>query len=114
MGRELNLSLLLTKFGIHSQANCSCNKRAVEMDKKGNDWVEENMNTVVGWLKKKLEKRLPFLKDNRGKILVKKLLLILGKSKQLDLKKKKKRKMITGTYLCNHDRVAVCHQHPYV
>ena len=71
-GPGTELKSLLAKFGIHSQANCSCNKRALEMDQKGNDWVEENVDTVVDWLKEEARKRrLPFLKT-AGKVLVRK------------------------------------------
>lgn len=71
-GPGSELKQLLTKFGIHSKANCSCNKRATYMDQMGNDWVEKNIDTVVGWLEEEAKKRrLPFLKT-AGKILVKK------------------------------------------
>lgn len=89
-GPGTELKTLLTKFGIHSQANCSCNKRAVEMDKKGNDWVEENIDTVVGWLKEEARKRrLPFLKT-AGKILVRKAVANSRKKQAARLKEEKK------------------------
>lgn len=70
-GPGTELKKLLEKFGIHSKANCSCNKRAQYMDYAGNDWVEENIDTVVSWLEEEAKKRrLPFVKT-AGKILVK-------------------------------------------
>tara|TARA_R100000278_G_scaffold29947_1_gene27572 strand:+ start:20816 stop:21340 length:525 start_codon:yes stop_codon:yes gene_type:complete len=71
-GPGTQLKKLLAKFGIHSKANCSCNKRAHAMDHNGNDWVENNVETVVGWLQEEANKRgLPFLKT-AGRILIKK------------------------------------------
>ena len=72
VGPGTQLKELLKKFGIHSKANCSCNKRAHAMDHNGNDWVENNIETVVGWLQEEASKRgLPFLKT-AGRILIKK------------------------------------------
>ncbi len=70
-GAGTELKRLLKKFGIHSKATCSCNKRAFEMDFKGIQWCEDNIDEIVGWLKEEAEKRrLPFVKT-AGKILVK-------------------------------------------
>lgn len=40
------------------------------MDARGGDWCEENMGTIVGWLREKAERRkLPFIAAV-GKLLV--------------------------------------------
>ena len=40
------------------------------MNKNGNDWCEQNIDTVVGWLRDEAKRRnLPFL-DAVGKLLV--------------------------------------------
>ena len=83
-GPGTELKKLLEKFGIHSKANCSCNKRAQYMDYAGNDWVEENMDTVVSWLEEEAKKRkLPFFKA-AGKILVKKAIANSKKKQALE------------------------------
>jgi hypothetical protein len=65
------LKKLLKKVGITATPNCSCNARAAEMDRKGCDWCEQNIDTIVGWLREEAEKRgLPFL-DAAGRLLVK-------------------------------------------
>ena len=49
---------------------CSCRRHALEMNEKGNDWCQENIDTIVGWLKDEAQKRkLPFL-DSIGKMIV--------------------------------------------
>ena len=89
-GPGTELKKLLKKFGIHSQANCSCNKRADEMDNQGNDWVEENIDIVVDWMKEEARKRkLPFLKT-AGKILVRKAVANSRKKQAARLKKEEK------------------------
>lgn len=66
------LKVLLSKIGITSNSNCSCDKRASEMNNNGCDWCENNIDTIVGWLREEAHKRnLPFI-DMAGKILVKK------------------------------------------
>ena len=71
-GPGTELKKLLEKFGIHSKANCSCNKRAYLMDEKGNNWVEANIDMVADWLGEEAKKRrIPFLKAG-AKILIRK------------------------------------------
>ena len=64
------LKKLLAAIGIHSQPNCSCNKRAKMMDATGPDWCEQNISTIVGWLRQEATRRgLPFI-DTAAKALV--------------------------------------------
>lgn len=64
------LSKMLSKIGIHSTPNCSCRRRAMEMNTRGPDWVAENIDMVVGWLREESERRkLPFV-DFAGKLLI--------------------------------------------
>lgn len=64
------LSRLLSRIGIKSTPNCSCRRRAIEMNARGPDWCAENIDTVVGWLREEAEKRrLPFV-DLAGRLLV--------------------------------------------
>lgn len=56
------LSNMLSYIGINSSPNCSCKQRAIEMNIKGNDWCENNISTILGWLKEESGKRnLPFI-----------------------------------------------------
>ncbi len=65
------LKKLLAKIGIKASPSCSCNSRAKTMDKNGVVWCENNIDTIVGWLKEEANKRkLPFI-DYAGKLLVK-------------------------------------------
>ena len=53
---------MLSYIGINSSPNCSCKQRAIEMNIKGNDWCENNISTILGWLKEESNKRnLPFI-----------------------------------------------------
>jgi hypothetical protein len=71
-GVGTELKRLLNKIGIKASPTCSCNKRASLMDKNGIQWCENNIDTIIGWLKEEATKRkLPFI-DMAGKILVKK------------------------------------------
>lgn len=70
-GPGSQLKALLAKIGIKAGPNCSCNKRAVTMNLRGNEWCEENIDHIVGWLREEATKRkLPFI-DAVGKALVK-------------------------------------------
>jgi hypothetical protein len=71
-GVGTELKKLLGKIGIKATPNCSCNKKALLMDTNGIEWCENNIDTIVGWLKEEATKRgLPFI-DMAGRILVKK------------------------------------------
>jgi hypothetical protein len=64
------LSKMLSKIGINSTPNCSCRRRAMEMNTRGPDWCADNIDTVVGWLREESERRkLPFV-DFAGKLLI--------------------------------------------
>lgn len=66
------LKKYLSKIGITSTPTCSCNAKARHMDTMGVEWCEENLDTIVGWLKEEAEKRsLPFF-DWPARMLVKK------------------------------------------
>jgi hypothetical protein len=56
------LKKYLSRIGITSTPNCSCNAKAKHMDTMGIEWCEQNLDTIVGWLKDEAEKRrLPFV-----------------------------------------------------
>lgn len=64
------LSKMIKTLGIVMTQGCSCRRHAIEMNEKGNDWCEQNVDTIVGWLREEATKRkLPFF-DAIGKIMV--------------------------------------------
>lgn len=74
------LSKMLSKIGINSTPNCSCRRRALEMNNRGPDWCEQNIDTIVGWLKEEATKRkLPFV-DFAGKVLIQRAIKLSRKA----------------------------------
>ena len=74
------LSKMLSQIGIHSTPNCSCRRRAMEMNTRGPDWCAENIDTIVGWLREESEKRkLPFV-DFAGKLLIQRSIKVSRKA----------------------------------
>jgi hypothetical protein len=74
------LSKMLGKIGINSTPNCSCRRRAMEMNTRGADWCSENLDTIVGWLREESEKRkLPFV-DFAGRLLIQRAIKISKKN----------------------------------
>jgi hypothetical protein len=64
------LSKMIKSVGIQMTDSCSCKRHALEMNEHGNDWCEQNIDTVVGWLREEASRRgLPFM-DALGKLLV--------------------------------------------
>ena len=58
------LSDMFSYIGIISTPNCSCKKHAIEMNEKGADWCEQNMETIISWLKEEsLKRKLPFVES---------------------------------------------------
>ena len=74
------LSKMLAKIGIKSTPNCSCRRRAMEMNTRGPDWCAENVDTIVGWLREESEKRkLPFV-DFAGRLLIQRAIKVSRKA----------------------------------
>lgn len=64
------LSNMIKKVGIVMTQGCSCRRHAIQMNEEGNDWCEQNIDTIIGWLREEAAKRkLPFL-DSVGKLMV--------------------------------------------
>lgn len=73
-GTELK-KLLKKWLNITATETCSCNARAQVMNANGCDWCEQNIDTIVGWLREEAKKRkLPFI-DAAGKILIKRAII---------------------------------------
>jgi len=74
------LSQMIKSVGIVMTQGCSCKRHAIEMNDRGNDWCENNVDTIIGWLREEAKKRkLPFM-DSLGKIIVNRA---IKKSKKL-------------------------------
>jgi len=64
------LTGMIKTLGISSSSTCSCRRHALEMNDNGPDWCEENMETILSWLRDEAKKRgLPFI-DMVGKAMV--------------------------------------------
>lgn len=69
-GPGTELKGLLAAIGITATPNCSCNQRAKYMDQMGVEWCQENVSTIVGWLREEARSRgLPFF-DGIGTLIV--------------------------------------------
>jgi len=56
------LTGMISSLGIKSSSNCSCRRHALEMNDNGPDWCEQNMTTILSWLKEESHKRsLPYV-----------------------------------------------------
>ena len=74
------LTNMIKSIGIKSSSSCSCRRHALEMNDKGPEWCEQNIGTIVSWLKEESSKRgLPFV-EAVGKMMVNRA---IAKSKKL-------------------------------
>lgn len=77
------LTGMISTLGIKSTSNCSCRRHALEMNEKGPQWCEENIDTILGWLKDESKKRgLPYV-ETVARMMVNKAI-----SKSVKLKKR--------------------------
>jgi len=75
------LSGMFSVIGIKSTPTCSCRKHAIEMNTKGNTWCENNIETIIGWLKEEsIKRKIPFI-ESLAKMVVNKA---IKKSKELN------------------------------
>lgn len=75
------LTNMIKSLGIKSSSSCSCRRHALEMNEKGPDWCEQNIPTIVSWLKDESKKRnLPFV-EAVGKMMVNRA---IAKSRKLN------------------------------
>ena len=69
-GPGTELHKLLGKFGIYIKRGCACSSRIVQMNKWGCEGCEENIETIVEWMKEEAAARgLPYL-STLGRMLV--------------------------------------------
>jgi hypothetical protein len=73
------LAGMFSALGIKATPNCSCKKRALEMNIRGIEWCEENLETICGWLREESQNRgIPYI-DAVAKMVVKRA---ISKSKK--------------------------------
>jgi hypothetical protein len=71
-GVGTELKRLLRKFRIAEKTGCKCSKHSKEMNQKGPDWCEQNIETIVDWMQEEANRRhLPFVRTG-AKILIRK------------------------------------------
>jgi hypothetical protein len=74
------LSQILESVGIKAAPNCGCKRKATTMNINGNEWCEQNVETIVDWLEEEAKKRnLPFLRT-AGRLLVKRAISMSKKA----------------------------------
>ena len=56
-GTGTQLERLLRIVGITEKEGCRCGQRAAVMNSEGPDWCEQNIKTIVGWMKEEAQKR---------------------------------------------------------
>jgi hypothetical protein len=57
------LSQTIKSIGITMTPNCKCMYHAIMMNKNGVDWCQQNLETILGWIKEECENRkIPFVK----------------------------------------------------
>jgi peroxiredoxin len=56
-GPGTELKKILARFGIKTAPDCPCNDRAVQMDRAGCDWCEQNIDTILDWLEEEARRR---------------------------------------------------------
>lgn len=77
------LAGMIHSLGIKMTANCSCRRHALEMNEKGPEWCEQNIDTILSWLEEESKKRsIPFVKPV-AKLMVQRAIAV---SKKLSLK----------------------------
>ena len=60
-GAGTELSNLLSKIGFRETSQCKCKSRARFMDRMGNEWCQQNIPTIIGWMREEAKTRhLPF------------------------------------------------------
>jgi orotate phosphoribosyltransferase len=59
-GPGTELKRLLALVGIGEVDGCRCRSRAATLDRRGPDWCEANVDTIVGWLREEAGKRRVF------------------------------------------------------
>ena len=61
-GPGTELKRIFKWFGITPKGGCGCGDHSRKMDRQGPKWCHENMDIIIGWLRKAAKERnLPFV-----------------------------------------------------
>ena len=56
------LASMFSAIGIKAGPQCSCKRHALEMNKNGIEWCENNLGTICGWLEEECKSRkIPYI-----------------------------------------------------
>lgn len=56
------LASMFSAIGIKSSPTCSCKRHALEMNTRGIEWCEQNVDTICGWLEEECKSRkIPYV-----------------------------------------------------
>ncbi len=70
-GAGTELQNLIAKFGLKPGLNCKCSHHIRKMDQTGIEWCEQNIPTIVDWLREEAQRaNLPFTEIG-AKLLIK-------------------------------------------
>lgn len=56
IGPGTALKQLISRLGFKPKPGCKCESHIREMNQKGPDWCEQNIDTIVGWLREEAER----------------------------------------------------------
>ncbi len=69
-GAGTELKNLIARFGLKPGLNCKCGQHIREMDTNGVEWCEQNISTIVKWLRGEARRaKLPFM-ETGAKVLI--------------------------------------------
>lgn len=74
------LAGMFSTMGIQANENCACKRHALKMNEMGNQWCEENIDTIVEWLREEAKNRSLMFYAPLAKMLVNRA---IKKSKKL-------------------------------
>jgi len=74
------LSKILESVGIKAAPNCGCKRKALTMNINGNEWCQQNIETIIDWLAEEAKKRnLPFIRT-AGALLIRRAISMSKKA----------------------------------
>ena len=84
-GPGTELKRILARIGIAVTEDCPCNERAALMDSIGWAWCEQNLETIVGWMREESARRGTIFMEFGARFLVKRA---IAKARRRDEKLK--------------------------
>ncbi len=85
-GPGTELKKLLGKLGIAVTPDCPCSAHAALMDQNGCDWCEQNLATILGWMREESARREVIFIEKPARFLVKRA-IAKARRKEAETKK---------------------------